>query len=96
MGYPKGRPRGPRPLGKTGGRVKGTIHIRTAIREAKHAEGGILPLEYMLKVLRDVNEEPERRDAMAIAAAPYVHPKLTSVEAKVEIRGHEAALALLK
>ena len=40
------------------------------------AGDGLTPLEYMLAVMRDPNEPPERRDEMAKAAAPYVHPKL--------------------
>ncbi len=42
-----------------------------------------LPLDYMLSVMRDANAEPKRRDAMAMAAAPYLHPKLSAVEAKL-------------
>jgi hypothetical protein len=34
-----------------------------------------------LSVMRDANAESKRRDAMAVAAAPYLHPKLSSVEA---------------
>ena len=29
---------------------------------------------------------------MAKAAAPYIHPRLSSVEAQVAVSGHEAAL----
>jgi hypothetical protein len=35
----------------------------------------------MLSVMRDANADLRRRDAMAIAAAPYVHPKVSPVEA---------------
>ena len=38
-------------------------------------------MDYMLSVMRDANAEPKRRDAMAIAAAPYLHPKVSPVEA---------------
>lgn len=31
------------------------------------------PLDYMLRVMNDEKAEPERRDRMAIAAAPFVH-----------------------
>jgi hypothetical protein len=34
----------------------------------------------MLSVMRVANAEPKRRDAMAMAAAPYLHPKLSRVE----------------
>jgi hypothetical protein len=33
----------------------------------------------MLRVMRDPEAEPARRDAMAKAAAPYVHPTFASV-----------------
>jgi hypothetical protein len=85
----------PRGLPKTGGRRKGVANKRT--REIADAAimQGLTPLEYMLAVLRDETVEPERRDEMAKAAAPYLHPRLASVEAKVAITGHEAALAEL-
>jgi hypothetical protein len=37
----------------------------------------------MLTVMRDPNADDKRRDAMAMAAAPYLHPKLSSVDAKL-------------
>lgn len=33
------------------------------------------PLEYMLAVMNDPSAGPNRRDRMAIAAAPFVHAK---------------------
>ena len=36
----------------------------------------MLPLDYMLAVIRDPNATQDRRDRMAVAAAPYCHPKL--------------------
>jgi hypothetical protein len=33
---------------------------------------------------------------MAAAAAPYIHPRLSNVEAKIDVSGHEAALAELE
>ncbi|RFC66583.1 hypothetical protein DYI37_03195 [Fulvimarina endophytica] len=44
------------------------------------AQSGMTPLEYMLKVMRSEAADGERRDRMAIAAAPYVHPKLASMQ----------------
>jgi hypothetical protein len=59
------------------GRQRGTIRrlSEEAIREAM-ANGQLLPLDYMLHVLNDPTAPVERRDAMAIAAAPYMHSKL--------------------
>ena len=44
--------------------------IRSAARAAK-----LSPLDYMLAVMNDETAEEARRDRMAQAAAPYVHPK---------------------
>jgi len=35
----------------------------------------VTPLDYMMAVVKDPNAHPLRRDTMAIAAAPFVHPK---------------------
>lgn len=40
---------------------------------------GISPLDYMLSVIRDETATAERRDRMAIAAAPYCHPKIADI-----------------
>jgi hypothetical protein len=37
----------------------------------------MMPLDYMLKVIRDETATKERRDAMAISAAPYCHARLS-------------------
>src|SRR6202023_4329473 len=73
--------RGSKPGERRGGRKKGTPNKATtaaAIR-AEVAASGEIPLDYMLRVMRDETAEPARRDAMAKAAAPYVHPSLASV-----------------
>ena len=43
---------------------------------------GVLPLDYMLRVMRDSAADSKRRDAMAMAAAPYLHPRLSAIDAK--------------
>ena len=50
---------------------------------AAAATAGVLPLDYMLTVMRDPAADDKRRDAMAMAAAPYLHSKLTAVDAKL-------------
>jgi len=75
---------------KTGGRQKGSRNRATAEARAAAEATGILPLDYMLSVMRDANAEPKRRDAMAMAAAPYLHPRLSSVEAT---KGEQPSLA---
>ena len=58
--------------------------VNVAVRAA--ADEHVTPLEYMLAVLADPTADEDRRDRMAIAAAPYVHAKLamTAIAAKVE------------
>lgn len=70
---------------KTGGRQKGTRNRATAEARAAAEATGILPLDYMLTVMRDPKAEAKRRDPMAMAAAPYLHPKLSTVEAKLSV-----------
>lgn len=49
-------------------------------------EGGESPLDYMLRVMRDEGQAEDRRDDMAKAAAPYVHAKLSSVDANGQLK----------
>ena len=65
---------------KSGGRQKGTPNKATAQRQREVAASGEVPLEYLLKVMRDEHASLEARFEAAKAAAPYVHPKLASVE----------------
>jgi hypothetical protein len=65
---------------KTGGRKKGVRNRANAEVRAAAAARGILPLDYMLEVMRDPTADKKRRDAMAQAAAPYLHQKLSSVD----------------
>ena len=65
---------------KGSGRKPGAATKKTReIADAAAAEG-LTPLEYMLEVMRDVGGERRERLAAAIAAAPFIHPKLSSVE----------------
>ncbi len=52
---------------------KGKLNKKTLLKKA--AREGITPLEYMLRVMRDPKGKTSRRDAMAIAAAPYLHAR---------------------
>jgi hypothetical protein len=75
---------------KTGGRKKGTPNKATAEVAKAVADSGMTPLQFMLDVMRGT--PPPDADAAAIiafttlrfeaakAAAPYVHPKLSSIE----------------
>jgi hypothetical protein len=66
---------------KGAGRKPGALTTKTRELAEKAAEGGITPLDYMLSVLRDESLEAAARFEAAKAAAPYVHPRLSSVEA---------------
>jgi hypothetical protein len=67
---------------KTGGRQKGIRNRATEEARAAAKATGILPLDYMLSVMRNPRADNRRRDAMAMAAAAYLHPKISSVEPK--------------
>jgi hypothetical protein len=73
-------PRGSKLGERRGGRQKGTPNRATAARQAEIAASGETPLDYTLRVMRDETADPSRRDEMARAVAPYVHPKLAAVE----------------
>jgi hypothetical protein len=66
---------------KTGGRQKGTRNRATEEARVAAVATGILPLDYMLSVMRDPNADHKRRDAMAMAAAVYLHPRLSTIDA---------------
>jgi hypothetical protein len=68
---------------KTGGRQKGARNRATEEARAAAAATGVLPLDYMLGIMRDPTADHKRRDAMAMAAAPYLHPRLTAIDAKL-------------
>lgn len=62
------------------GRKRGVPNKASAAKAAEIAASGETPLDYMLRIMRDEKAEPNRRDDMAKASAPYAHPKLASVE----------------
>ena len=84
------RPGAGRPKGS---RDKLTTAMAQAVSEVKEATAlirrGVLPLEFLLKVMRDSRYPTELRLRAAGAAAPYVHPKMPQAvvvapEAKIE------------
>jgi hypothetical protein len=87
MTKPTGRPRGGarpgagRPLGR---KSASTLKRDAALRRA--ALRNLMPVEYLLSVMRDKTiPRPERMDA-ARWAAPYLSPKLSSVEIVKSVR----------
>jgi hypothetical protein len=60
------------------GRPPGSANKRTRAIADAIAMQGITPLDYLVTVMRSNPGTPEALDA-AKAAAPYMHPRLTSV-----------------
>jgi hypothetical protein len=94
--------RGSAPGERRGGRQKGTQNKRTAF--ARHiadlaAQSENTPLNYLLSVMRDAEAPADQRLEAAKAAAPYVHPRLASIEhgGQIGVRemSHEEWLASL-
>jgi hypothetical protein len=63
------------------GRPPGAATKRTREIADKAASEGLTPLEYMLQILRDEGKPEAARFEAAKAAAPFVHPRLSNVEA---------------
>ena len=61
------------------GRPLGSVAAKRQITAEMIGHGEYLPVEYMLALMRDEQAEPQRRDAMAIQAAPYCHARLSAV-----------------
>jgi hypothetical protein len=62
------------------GRPKGAPNKANAERQAAIVASGLAPLDYLLSVLRDESADPHERMEAAKSAAPYVHPRLASIE----------------
>lgn len=85
------------------GRKVGAASKKTREIADKAASEGITPLDYMLEILRKEDLGPDADPAQVLAhqamrfeaakaAAPYIHPKLSSVEMNANVTNHEAAL----
>ena len=57
----------------------------------KAAKMGEMPLDYLLRVMRDVGADEAKRIDCAKAAAPYLHAK----RAPVNSEGEDAALTVI-
>lgn len=62
------------------GRKARTPNKRKAEVAWKAAEGGMLPIEYLLKVMRNSRQSVTVRMQAARDAAPYLHPRLATVD----------------
>ena len=80
---------GAKPGERRDGRQKGTLNKRTEeIDEIRRraADQGILPVEVMLDNMRHYFKHGDRANAQKCAAdaAPYLHPRLNSINAAVD------------
>jgi hypothetical protein len=65
---------------KTGGRKKGTRNKRPRELIERIEASGLVPLDYMLSIMRDEKAPVDLRCEMAKAAAPFVHPRLQTTK----------------
>lgn len=66
------------------GRKKGAASQKTREVADKASAAGLTPLEYMLSILRDESADTAQRFEAAKHAAPYIHPRLSSVDSRVQ------------
>lgn len=80
------------------GRKKGVVSIKKRVARQKAeiaiANAKKTPLEYMLEVMLDAGADVKRRDAMAVAAAAFVHPRLSSIDGDLNLHLHKHEQAL--
>lgn len=76
------------------GRKKGVPNKKTQEQVDAIKATGLTPLEYFASIYQDEEQTESTRLDAAKAAAPYIHPKLSSTEvnAKLGIYDHESAL----
>jgi hypothetical protein len=68
---------GSKPGERRGGRQKGTQNKATERREELFAASGLLPMDFLLSVMRDPGQPMRDRIDAAAKVANYVHPRLT-------------------
>jgi len=78
---------GAKPGERRGGRAKGTPNKRTAEKVAEVEASGLTPLDFMLNLMRKESEDMALRFDAAKAAAPYVHARLSSIDANIDLNG---------
>ena len=79
----RGKPFRPGASGNPRGRPRGSRNKRSRADFEAAKVSGELPLDYMLRVMRDPKVSSSRRDEMARTAAPYLHPRLAATVATV-------------
>lgn len=66
------------------GRKPGSITRKTREIAEAALKDGMTPLEFMLNRMRDETAPMADRQDMAKSAAPFIHPKLSSIEASID------------
>jgi hypothetical protein len=62
------------------GRKPGSVSKLDTEARRKAMEGGIMPLDYLLGIMRNEDQDSRSRLEAAKAAAPYCHARLSSTE----------------
>ncbi len=65
---------------KRRGRKRGSLTVRTQELLAEAVNKGITPLEFLLNVMRDEAADFKDRFEAAVHAAPYMHPRLATMQ----------------
>lgn len=85
---------GPRP---GAGRPKGSKNKKAVKSDpkpkSKAKNKSLMPLDYMLDIMRDEDEPKDRRDKMAYWLLPYLYPKADKKTGKKEEREERAKAA---
>jgi|SRR5215218_1230364 len=70
-----GRPKSPTSRRSLVAKAKQPEPIEVQAQQPPADPENLTPLDYMLRVMNDPTAQPERRDRLAIAAAPFCHPR---------------------
>lgn len=85
------------------GRKPGSVAIRSAEALSEAMDGGTLPVEYLLGLMRDETKDEKTRSWAAEKAAPFCHPRPAPTPRTIEIdlpdistvEGIKAAIAMV-
>ncbi len=82
---------------KGAGRPRGSLTKRTREIAERTTRKGLTPLEFLLAQMHNPELSSDAQRDAAKAAAPFIHPRLSSMEVRGEVTlTHEARLKMLK